>query len=124
MDYKDVIETETVSVSFVVTNARSVDSKALFALVDVEMQITGVSFSIFGLQARRESDGKTSVRLPTFKDADGTWRPAIQVPDEVRGPLAEAVLTFLIDEGLAKRRFEPPSSTGVVRVPVVSNGEC
>jgi stage V sporulation protein G len=109
MDYKDLVDAETVSVSFVVMNARPIESKALFALVDVEMQIAGVTFSIFGVQARRESDGQTSVRLPTFKDADGIWRSAIQMPGEIRAPLADAVLTFLMEEGLAKRRFEPPS---------------
>ncbi len=40
------MEAETVPVSFVATNARAVDSKALFALVDVEMQVAGVAFSI------------------------------------------------------------------------------
>ena len=89
------------------TNARAVDSRALFALVDVKMQIAGIVFSIFGVQARREPDGNTSVRLPTFKDTDGAWKAAVQVPDEVRGPLAAAALAFLVDEGIAKRRFEP-----------------
>jgi stage V sporulation protein G len=107
MDYEDVVEAETVAMSFVVTNARPVDSRTLFALVDVEMRIAGVTFGIIGVQARREPDGKTSVCLPTFKDADGVWRSAIQMPEEVRAPLADAVLTFLIEAGLAMRRFEP-----------------
>ena len=98
---------DTTPVIFRVRNARPVQGKDLFALVDVEVLIGGVAFDILGVQARREPGDRTSVRLPTFKDADGTWRPAIGLPEEVRCPLADAVLTFLMEEGLAKRRFEP-----------------
>ena len=55
-----------------------------------------------------------------FKDADGIWRPAIRLPDEVRGPLANAVLTFLMEEGLAKRRLEPLPCTSTGRISVIS----
>jgi hypothetical protein len=95
---------DTTQITFTVSNARSVASKTIFALVDVEVQIAGIAFGIIGVQARSETDGQTSVRLPTFKDSGGTWRPAIRLPDEVRQPLAEAVLTFLVEEGLAKHR--------------------
>ena len=101
------IEADTVQVTFRVRNAHAVQARDLFALVDVEVLIGGVAFDIFGVQARREPHDRTSVRLPTFKDANGVWRPAIGLPDEVRGPLADAVLTFLLEEGLAKRRFGP-----------------
>ena len=101
-------EAETAPVTFRVSNARPVHARDLFALVDVEVLVGGVAFDIFGIQARRESGEKTSIRLPTFKDADGSWQPALRLPDETRGPLADAVLTFLMEEGLAKRRFEPP----------------
>jgi hypothetical protein len=40
---------------------------------------------------------------------NGTWRPAIKLPDEVRAPPADAVLAFLLEEGLARRKFEPPT---------------
>jgi stage V sporulation protein G len=93
--------------TFTVTNSRGVASKSLFALVDVEMQVGGVSVMILGVQARRAANDCTSVHLPTFKDADGTWRPAIRLPEEVRAPLANAVLDFLIEAGLAKRKFLP-----------------
>ena len=87
-----------------VTNARPVASKSLFALVDVEMRIAGVVFEILGVQARRTPNG-TAVELPAVRDAGGTWRPAIRLPQELRGPLADAVLQFLVDEGLARPRF-------------------
>jgi hypothetical protein len=91
-------------VTFTVAAARPVDSKSLFALVDVEMQIAGVTFDIRGVQARRIANGGTSVELPTFKGGP-TWRAAIGLPEELRGPLADAVLQFLVDEGLARPRF-------------------
>lgn len=100
-------EADTTAVRFTVGNARRVESKSVFALVDVAIEIAGVELSILGVQARREPDEKTSVRLPTFKDANGSWQPAIQLPEEVRGPLADAVLTFLMEEGLARRKFVP-----------------
>jgi stage V sporulation protein G len=96
---------DTTQVTFTVSNARPVTSKTIFALVDVEVQIAGIVFGVMGVQARCEADGRTSIRLPTFKDSGGTWRPAIGLPDEVRVPLAEAVLAFLVEEGLAKHRF-------------------
>lgn len=55
--------------------------------------------------AARLPEGGTSVHLPTFRDANGTWQPAILLPEEVRVPLADAVLTFLVEEGLAQPRF-------------------
>ncbi len=100
-------EADTTAVRFTVGNARRVAGKSVFALVDVAMEIAGVEFSIHGVQARREPDEQTSIRLPTFKDADGSWQPAIQLPEEVRAPLAAAVLAFLLEEGLARRKFAP-----------------
>ena len=98
-------------VRFVVTNARPVTSKRnLFALVDVEMQIAGIAFTIVGVQARRIADGGTSIELPTVKDASGVWRPAIRLPQELYDPLADAVMEFLVDEGLARRRFTAAAS--------------
>jgi stage V sporulation protein G len=93
-------EAETAVVRFVVTNPRRIDSRRLFALVDVEMAIAGVSFVIVGVQARRVPGG-TSVHLPTFKDHNGSWQPAIRLPEELRGPLADAVRDFLAESGVA-----------------------
>ena len=95
----------TVPVTFTVYNARSVNSKWLFALVDVEIEIADVSLEIVGVQARREPGNMTSIRLPTFKNANGTWQAAIRLPPEMVGPMGDAVLACLVEEGLAKRRF-------------------
>ena len=100
-------ELEIALLTFTVRNARPVSSKTLFALVDVELELAGVSLLIQGVQARRLATGDTSVHLPTCKDLDGTWRPAIVLPEQARGPLADAVLTFLVEEGLARPKFAP-----------------
>jgi stage V sporulation protein G len=103
-------EPDTALLTFTVRNARPVSSKTLFALVDVELQLAGVGILIQGVQARRLATGGTSVHLPTCKDPDGIWRPAIVLPEEARGPLADAVLTFLVEEGLARPKFTPAVS--------------
>ncbi|MDX3911009.1 MAG: hypothetical protein QHC67_14490 [Sphingobium sp.] len=91
-------------VTITVLNAQPASGKALYALVDVELLIEGVEVVIYGVQARRVPDGGTSIHLPTFKAADGTWQPAIKLPSELRGPLGDIVLEFLVQEGLAKPR--------------------
>ena len=107
MTIADGFEVETVGVTFTVRNARPITSKTLFALVDVQVAVAGIAFDILGVQARREPDGRTSIRLPTYKDEMGGWQPAIRLPEETHAPLAEAILAFLLDEGLARRKFEP-----------------
>lgn len=95
---------DTAVLTFVVSNARRVDSKTLFAMVDVEVQLAGVAFLIQGVQARRLPQAGTSIHLPTFKDVDGGPKTAIVLPEEVREPLTDAVLAFLVEEGLARPR--------------------
>lgn len=63
-------EPETALLTFTVRNARPVSSKTLFALVDVDLKLGGVSLQIQGVQARRLAGGGTSVHLPTCKDPD------------------------------------------------------
>jgi hypothetical protein len=87
-------------VTCVVRNARRVVSRSLFALVDADIVIDGITFSICGIQARRSIDGLVSVQMPTYKAADGSWRPAVEVPPDLQAPLGNAVLEYLIDEGI------------------------
>lgn len=97
-------ENGTTYVTFTALNARPASGKALFALVDVELLIDGVAVVICGVQARRVPDGGTSIHLPTYRAADGTWQPAVKLPSDLRGPLGDVVLEFLVQEGLAKPR--------------------
>jgi hypothetical protein len=95
---------ETVSMQFVVRNPRLISGTTPFALVDVEMNICGASFDIYGIQARPRPGGGTLIYLPTFKDADGAWRPAVRLPEEVHSPLTGAILQFLLEEGILQRK--------------------
>jgi len=63
-----------------------------------------VSFAILGVQARKVPSGN-GVELPTYKDHDGSWRPSIRLPEELRGPMGDAVLDYLVTSGLARPRF-------------------
>lgn len=85
-----------------VSNAQPCASKHVFALVDVQLDVDGVCFVIKGVQARRMASGGTSIHLPTYKDAGGMPQPAIELPEELKQPLCEAVLSFLLDERLAR----------------------
>ena len=105
MESQPSAESDTAVVTLTVGDARPVDSKTLSALVDVDVQLSGLSFPISSVQARRLPDGDTSVHLPTFRDTDGHWRPAIQLPQETRGLLVDAVLAFLVEENLARPRL-------------------
>jgi hypothetical protein len=102
-------------VTFSVTNARAISGKNLFALVDVEMQIAGVCFAVLGVQARNAPNGSTSVHLPTYRDTDGTWRSTVRLPKELHEPLFDAVLEFLVDEGLARPKYDAIAARGARR---------
>ena len=96
-------EDETERVTFTIANPRTVNSKSLYALVDVEVQVAGLSFGIVGVQVRRSSGG-LSVSLPTLRDVNGSWRPVVEMPEELLRPLGNAVMEFLAEEGLAERK--------------------
>lgn len=98
-------DTDVAPVKIIVRDARAVDSRVLFALVDVDLEVGGIVFSILGVQARRLPSGGTDVVLPTFRSEDGKWRPAIQLPEELQNPLITAVLLFLVEEGLTHNRL-------------------
>jgi hypothetical protein len=61
-----------------------------------------------GIRAMRIPTGATRVELPRFRDASGQSRAAIVLPDEIHGPIGDAVIEALIELGLAKRRFSVP----------------
>lgn len=75
----------------------------IYALLDAEILIAGVPVVVMGIQARHLKAGGTSVHLPTYRDADGAWRAAVILPDEIRDALCDAVLDFMVEEGVAKQ---------------------
>jgi hypothetical protein len=93
------------TVLITVLSATPIRAGKLFALASVEINVGGVLVEIHGIRATRTATGTTRVELPTFRDATGQSRAAIVLPEEVYGPIGDAVLDVLIERGLAKRRF-------------------
>ena len=95
-------------VSITVLSVTPIRAGRLFALAAVEIDIDGVRIEVRGIRAMRVPTGETRVELPKFRDAAGQSRAVIVLPDEVRGPIGDAVIEALIERGLAKRRFSVP----------------
>jgi hypothetical protein len=55
--------------------------------------------------AQRAVPAGTRIERTQFRDASGLMRPAIRLPDKLRGAIGNAVLDALIEQGLAKPRF-------------------
>lgn len=81
----------------------------LFALASVAIDIDGIEIEVHGIRALRVEPAGTRIELPKFRDAAGMLRSAITLPEEVRGPIGDAVLDELVERGLAKRRFALPT---------------
>jgi hypothetical protein len=63
----------------------------LFALASVATDIDGVPIQIHGIRAMHVPPAATRIELPTFRDAAG------MLPDEVYGPMGDAVLDELVE---------------------------
>jgi len=97
------MDTETVSIA--ILNLQHVHSKSVFALMDVELILHGVSFRIHGVQARHVPGGGTSIHLPTYRTANGTWRAAVSLERELVDGISDHVLSFLQETGFARQRY-------------------
>jgi stage V sporulation protein G len=92
------------TVSITVLSVKPVKFGKIFALASVEIDIDGVLLVIDGVRAIRVHPIGTRIELPMFRDENGVWRRAITLPDEICGPIRDAVLDALVDQGLAMRR--------------------
>lgn len=100
-----VLPPETGLVRITVLSVTPMRAGKLFALASVEVDIDGVQIQIHGIRVLRVDPAGTRIELPKFRDAAGILRAAITLPDEIRGPIGDAVLDELVEHGLAKRRF-------------------
>ena len=75
----------------------------LLALADVEVLIDGVSTILHGVQVCATSE-RTEVRLPKYRAPDGNWVAAITLPDEVKGPMGDAVMAAGIEAGVLRKK--------------------
>jgi stage V sporulation protein G len=106
MDGMQTGEAGSSLVSITVLSVTPTRTGKLFALVSVEIDIDGVQIAIHGIRALHVADPiGTRIELPQFRDLNGRWQTAITLPEEVRGPIGDAVLDELIERGLAVRRF-------------------
>jgi stage V sporulation protein G len=99
----DQPSSSTISITVVsVTPARAIN---LFAFASVEIDIDGVQIGVHGIRAMHAGPDAAAIELPKFRDADGVWRTAITLPEEIYTPIARAVLDELVERGLiAKTR--------------------
>ena len=102
---------DTQSVAVRVLRVTPLTGERVFALASVELEWSGLAIRIHGIRissvAIAGGQSATKVELPTYRDASGAWRTAIDLPDELREPIADAVLAQLIDEGIARRLVAP-----------------
>ena len=97
-------------VTFQIYNLRPVRTKTVYAFLDADMEIGGVEFRVCGIQARHLPGGGTAVHLPCYRDVDGSWRAAVDLPQEMRDALSAAVLEVLVEEGVAVGRGDASKS--------------
>jgi stage V sporulation protein G len=98
---------ETALVTVTVLDVQAVPKGQIIALAAVEIELDGVAFTINGLQVvrtREASSGReaTGVALPRYRAPDGQWRPAVDLPDELREPITTAILEHCCDRGITR----------------------
>jgi stage V sporulation protein G len=99
----DYYSAETANVSIEVLSIQPMRSGSLVALADVEVSFDGIIFAICGLQLRADAK-RTEVLLPKYRALNGDWVAAIKMPDELREPMAEAVIAAGVEIGVVKKR--------------------
>jgi stage V sporulation protein G len=109
MDGAQFDEIGSSTISITVRSLTPARAGRLFALASVSIDIDGVQIEVHGIRALRVQPVGTRIELPKFRDALGIMRPAITLPEEVRGPIGDAVLDVLVERGLASRRVAGPA---------------
>jgi len=90
-------------ISITVLSVTPAQAKKLFAFASVEIDIEGVQIGVHGIRATHAGPDAAAIELPKFRDADGVWRTAITLPEEIYAPIAGAVLDELVEQGLTAR---------------------
>lgn len=85
------------TVEVTVVAVRPVGRGRLLALATVELMLDGVGFVIHGIQVLQlfhpvSRAPATGIELPRYRSFDGSWRLALELPDELHEPIAPAVL--------------------------------
>lgn len=91
---------ETALVTCRVDTVTRVSHPHLLALASAEIEVGGVAFRLDGIQViagRGRGFPTLQVKLPTYRGADGAWRPAVVLPPELERPLGDSVLAAYSD---------------------------
>jgi stage V sporulation protein G len=99
----DLDESSSSTVSITVLSVTPARAEKLFAFASVEIDIDGVQIGVCGIRAMHAGPEAVAIELPKFRDADGVWRTAITLPEEIYTPIARAVLDELVERGLTAR---------------------
>ncbi len=99
--YAADMETSTATISVIQVTA--IHAGRVLALADVELILDGVSLVIHGVQVRADA-AKTEITLPNYRAPDGSWRTAVTLPDEIRGPMGDAVIAAAMEIGILKEK--------------------
>lgn len=102
------VSSETALVTVTVLNVQAVQKGQIMALAAVEIELDGVVFTVNGLQVIRtrepaSSREATGVALPRYRAPDGQWRPAVDLPGELREPVTMAILEQCCERGITRR---------------------
>lgn len=96
---------ETESVTFSIGNLRLHHGRGTIGLLDAEFSIAGVTFTIHGIRVSITAE-RTTIRLPAYRDPEGAWKDALSVPPEISAALSDAILAFLVEQGVARNRYD------------------
>jgi stage V sporulation protein G len=102
------------TVSITVLSVTPARANKLFAFASIEIDIDGLQIGVHGIRATHVGSEAAAIELPKFRDADGVWRTAITLPEEIYTPIARAVLDELVERGLATRPAEHDRQPGIV----------
>jgi stage V sporulation protein G len=102
------------TVSITVLSITPARTQKLFAFASIEIDIDGVQIGIHGIRAMHAGPEAAAIELPKFRDADGVWRTAITLPEEIYIPIARAVLDELVERGLSAKPADGDRRHGIV----------
>lgn len=93
-------------VQVVVLEVAEVQRSRILALADVELSVDGIAFVLHGVRVSRVllpgGQSGTAVDLPMYRSPAGDWKPALSLPDELRRPIADAVLARCCELGITR----------------------
>ena len=85
-------EAETVTVTATVLRVERVAAGRLLALASVEILVAGVAFTLHGVRVIRTGPRSRGVASPCYRIASGRLADAVELPPELTGAIADAVL--------------------------------